>query len=487
MTEQTWNGPLHKIDDFHYEIPQTYKSTMRVPGLIIASPELVEPIRHDQALEQVANVSTLPGIVKHSLAMPDIHWGYGFCIGGVAATDPDHQGVISPGGVGYDINCGVRVLRTNLKAEDIRPDIEPLIRKMFNTVPAGVGKGGKYKFGKSDTKKILAHGVKWIVAQGLGLAADIECCEAQGCIEDADPDALSERAYERGEDQCGTLGSGNHFMEVQEIEEIFDPALAKAYGLEVGQVTVMIHSGSRGLGYQVCEDAIHHLRDVPTKYGIELPDRQLVCAPVHSSQGKQYLAAMRSAANFAWANRQILTHLAREVFKDFFHQHLESLGMELVYDVAHNIAKMEHHTVDGKRKLLCVHRKGATRAFPAGHPELPERYKSFGQPVIIPGDMGRASYILVGSPEVMELSFGSTCHGAGRVLSRAAAVRAARGRSISRELADQGIVAISRDRQGLAEEQPMAYKDVSLVVDAVVGANLARKVARLKPMGVIKG
>lgn len=487
MSSQVWNGPLNKIDDYHYEIPMSYKPGMRVPGSIIASPELIEPIRHDQAMEQVANVSMLPGIVRYSLAMPDIHWGYGFCIGGVAATDPDQQGVISPGGVGYDINCGVRVLRTHLRADEIRPDIESLIKKMFNTVPTGVGKGGKHKFGKSDTKKILSQGVKWIVSQGLGMAGDIECCEAQGCIEGADPDALSERAYQRGEDQCGTLGSGNHFMEVQEVQEIYDQKIAKAFGLEVGQVTVMIHSGSRGLGYQVCEDAIHQLRDVPAQYGITLPDRQLVCAPVHSPQGKHYLAAMRAAANFAWANRQILTHLAREVFKDFFHQKLESLGMELLYDVAHNIAKMEYHDVDGRRKLLCVHRKGATRAFPAGHPELPERYRPFGQPVLIPGDMGRASYILVGLPEVMQLSFGSTCHGAGRVLSRSAAIQAARGRSISRELADQGIVAISRDRQGLAEEQPMAYKDVSLVVDAVVGANLARKVARLKPMGVIKG
>jgi len=487
MTGETWNGPLEKVDDFRYRIPDDYKSGMRVPGLIYASPQLIEQIKKDQAPEQVATVATLPGIIRYSLAMPDIHWGYGFPIGGVAATDPDNDGVVSPGGGGYDINCGVRVLRTNLHAEEIRSSIEPLIRKMFNTVPAGVGKGGKYKFGKSETKKILAKGVPWIVEQGLGTPRDIECCEADGCIEEADPDALSSRAYERGEDQCGTLGSGNHFMEIQEVVEIFEPELAEKLGLAKGQITVMIHSGSRGLGYQVCEDAIHNLRNVPDKHGIVLPDRQLVCAPVNSPEGRKYLGAMRAAANFAWANRQILTHLAREVFRDFFGKPADSLGLELIYDVAHNIAKMERHTVDGKQKLLCVHRKGATRAFAAGHPELPDRYRDLGQPVIIPGDMGRASYILIGTENAMKETFGSTCHGAGRLLSRGAAIRAARGRSIYAELASQGIIAISRDRQGLAEEQPMAYKDVSQVVDAVVGAGLAKKIVKLKPMGVIKG
>jgi tRNA-splicing ligase RtcB len=485
--DQIWPGPLDRIDDYQYVIPKSYKSGMRVPGLIFASPELIQQIKHDQAPEQVANVATLPGIVKYSMAMPDIHWGYGFCIGGVAATDPENEGVVSPGGVGYDINCGVRILRTNLEAKDIRGKIEPLIRHMFQTVPAGVGKGGKFKFGKSDTKKILSQGVKWVVAQGLGVERDIECCEAEGCIEDADPDGLSERAYKRGEDQCGTLGSGNHFMEVQEVVEIYDEKIARAFGLRVGQVTVMIHSGSRGLGYQVCEDAIRELRDVPARHGIELPDRQLVCAPVNSKEGQRYLGAMRAAANFAWANRQILTHLARKVFTDFFGRPMEDLGLELIYDVAHNVAKMEYHDVEGKRKLLCVHRKGATRAFPAGHPELSGRYRPFGQPVIIPGDMGRASFVLVGTESVMERSFGSSCHGAGRLMSRHAAIRAAKGRSIYNELMEKGIVAIARDREGLAEEQPAAYKDVSQVVDAVVGAKLAYKVAKMKPMGVIKG
>jgi tRNA-splicing ligase RtcB len=485
--DQTWNWPFEKIDDYQYLIPQTFKSGMRVPGLIFASPELIEQIKHDQAPDQVANVATLPGIVQYSFAMPDIHWGYGFCIGGVAATDPDEGGVISPGGVGYDINCGVRLLRTNLEANAIREHIEPLIRLMFRTVPAGVGRGGKYTFDKSETQKILTEGVKYVVAKGFGNERDIECCEAQGSLEDADPHAVSGRAYERGEDQCGTLGSGNHFMEVQEIVEVYDKKIADAFGLKLGQVTVMIHSGSRGLGYQVCEDAIHELRDVPEKFGIELPDRQLVCAPVHSPQGQRYLGAMRAAANFAWANRQMLTHLARQVFVDFFGRPEDELGLELIYDVAHNVAKIEEHEVNGKRKKLCVHRKGATRAFPAGHPELSERYRPFGQPVIIPGDMGRASYILVGTSEVMTRSFGSSCHGAGRLLSRHAAVRAAEGRSIYKELLEKGIVAVSRDREGLAEEQPAAYKDVSQVVDAVVGAKLACKVVKMKPMGVIKG
>ena len=487
MPEKKWTGTLQKIDEYKYLIPSEYKKDMRVPGLIYASSELIDQIKNDQSLEQVANVATLPGIVRYSMAMPDIHWGYGFCIGGVAATDPDQDGVISPGGVGYDINCGVRILRTNLQADEIRPSIEKLIRLMFNKVPAGVGKGGKYKFLKEQTRRILSQGVKWIVSQGLGTERDIECCEEQGGIEGADPDALSNRAYERGEDQCGTLGSGNHFMEVQEVAEIFDPESAKILGLHAGQVTVMIHSGSRGLGYQVCEDSIHELRTAPEKYGITLPDRQLVCAPVKSHEGQKYLGAMRSAANFAWANRQILTHLAREVMIDFFGKPLKTLGLELIYDVAHNIAKMETHEVNGQKKELCVHRKGATRAFPKGHPELPEIYKNIGQPVIIPGDMGRASYILLGEPKAMNETFGSTCHGAGRVLSRGAAIRAAKGRSIAAELASQGIIAISRDRQGLAEEQPAAYKDVSQVVNAVVGAGLAKKIARLKPMGVIKG
>lgn len=484
---QAWTGQFEQVDKWRYRIPQDYKSAMRVPGLIYASPELIDQIKKDQAPEQVANVAMLPGIVKYSLAMPDIHWGYGFCIGAVAATDPEAGGVISPGGVGYDINCGVRLLRTNLPVDEIRGSIEKLIRKLFATVPAGVGRGGKYKYNKSTLKNLVTDGARWPVKQGLGWQSDIDYCEASGALEDADPDAVSDRAYERGTSQCGTLGSGNHFLELQEVVEVFDHRAAELFGLAKGQLAVMIHSGSRGFGYQVCDDAIRQLRGLPAQYGIELPDRQLVCAPVHSSEGQRYIGAMRSAANYAWANRQILTHLTRETFAEFFGRNAEEMGLELVYDVAHNIAKFERHTVDGVEKLLCVHRKGATRAFPAGHPELPARYRPVGQPVIIPGDMGRASFLLVGEQKAMEETFGSSCHGAGRCMSRTAAVKAAKGRSIAAELAAQGITALARDRRGLAEEQPAAYKDVSMVVDAVAGAGLARKVVRFKPIAVIKG
>lgn len=482
-----WEGPLIKIDEYRFLIPKDYKPQMRVPGLIFASDKIIDQIKKDNAPEQVANVATLPGIVKYSLAMPDIHWGYGFCIGGVAAFDPEEGGIVSPGGVGYDINCGVRILRTNFNVRDIKDRIEGLIKALFEKVPAGVGKGGKLKFGKNEMRKILAEGVRYIYKLGYATEDDIQCCEAGGCIETADPDAVSERAYERGNDQCGTLGSGNHFLELQEVTEIFDKNLAEAFGLQEGQLTVMIHSGSRGLGYQVCDDAIKMLREVPKRMGLNLPDKQLVCAPIHSKEGQKYIKAMQAAANFAWANRQLLTYLVRQTFEDYFGRNLDKMGLELIYDVAHNIAKFEEHTVNGKKKLLCVHRKGATRAFPANHPELPEKYKATGQPVIIPGDMGRMSFILVGSARTMEETFGSVCHGAGRVLSRSAAIKATNGKTIQAELAKKGIIALSRDPKGLAEEQPAAYKDVSLVVDIVEGAGLAKKVAKLQPLAVIKG
>jgi len=482
-----WPGDFEQVDPWRYRIPQDYKPGMRVPGLVFASPELVRQVKLDSAPEQVANVATLPGLVDYSLAMPDIHWGYGFCIGGVAASDPENGGVISPGGVGYDINCGVRLVRTNLKASDIAKNVEQLMTVLFRGVPAGVGRGGKYKFDNRQINEILTGGARWAVSQGLGWQCDLDYCEAGGAMADADPAALSNRACQRGHDQCGTLGSGNHFLELQEVVEIFDDHSAGVFGLDRGQLVVMIHSGSRGLGYQVCDDAIRELRGSVAKYGITLPDPQLVCAPVDSAEGRRYLSAMRSAANFAWANRQVLMHLVREIFASFFGTSAEDLGLQLVYDVAHNIAKMEHHEVHGKQKLLCVHRKGATRAFPPGHPELPARYKPVGQPVLIPGDMGRASYVLVGQDQAMRETFGSTCHGAGRVMSRSAAIRQAKGRSIRNELARAGVVALARGRHGLDEEQPGAYKDVSMVVDAVAGAGLSRKVARLKPLGVIKG
>jgi len=477
---ETWHGILEQIDKYRYRIPRSYNRQMAVDGLIYANEALLEHIKKDRAPEQVANVACLPGIVGASLAMPDIHWGYGFCIGGVAATDPQAGGVISPGGVGYDINCGVRLIRTNLVADQVK-DCEPLVEKLFRTIPAGVGRGGRFKFGREKMKQILVGGAAWAIDNGYGYAEDTAFIEANGAIEDADPQAVSNRAYERGTDQCGTLGSGNHFVEVQVVDHIYDPQAARVMGLDLGQVTVMIHTGSRGLGHQVCDDAIGQLRGVPQKYGIELPDRQLVCAPVNSKEGQRYLGAMRAAANFAWANRQILTHLVRGALMEFFKASRKDLGMELIYDVAHNIAKLEPYQVQGAQRMLCVHRKGATRAFPAGHPELPARYKSIGQPVLIPGDMGRYSYVLVGQQLAMEETFGSTCHGAGRMMSRKAAVRSARGRSISRELKARGIIARARDRDSLAEEQPDAYKDVSS------GAGLSRRVCRMHPVGVIKG
>jgi tRNA-splicing ligase RtcB len=482
-----YSGPLERIDDCRWRIPRSYKPGMRVDGIIYASPRLIDKIRQDQSPEQVANVACLPGIVGASLAMPDIHWGYGFCIGGVAATDPAAGGVISPGGVGYDINCGVRLVRTNLAEAQVSRRIDKLVNTLFDNVPCGVGQGGRIKFNADELRRLMAEGSRYVVERGLGWESDLAVTEAGGCLADAQPDCVSEHAVSRGKDQCGTLGSGNHFMEVQVVDEIADEAVAEAFGLRLGQVTLMIHSGSRGLGYQVCEDTLKALRDAPRKYGIDLPDRQLVCAPVESDEGQQYLGAMQAAANFAWANRQIMTHLARETFADVFGRSAADLDMHLLYDVAHNIAKIESHVVDGESRRLCVHRKGATRAFPAGHPELPAEYRDHGQPVLVPGDMGRASWVLVGAASAMEQTFGSCCHGAGRVMSRGAAIRASKGRAIDRELRDRGVFARARGRKGLAEEQPDAYKDVSLVASAVHAAGLSRKVARLRPIGVIKG
>jgi tRNA-splicing ligase RtcB len=487
VAEQGFAGPLQQVDETTWRIPRSYKPGMRVDGLIFADERLMEQAKADQAPEQVANVAFLPGIQMASLAMPDIHWGYGFCIGGVCATDPEEGGVISPGGVGYDINCGVRLVRTDLSLEDIQPKIEQLVNHLFKRIPAGVGEGGPFKFSRQEIRSIMAEGVGFLKKRGWATDADIECTEEHGCLKGADPDAVSDKAIERGLDQCGTLGSGNHFLEVQVVEEIFDEEAAAAMGLREGGICVMIHSGSRGLGYQVCDDALRLFRNTPEKYGISLPDRQLACAPINSPEGQKYLGAMRAAANYAWANRQLLMWLTREAFQDFFGRPWEELKMDLVYDVAHNIAKMEKHIIDGKEKLVCVHRKGATRAFPPLHPEVPERYRNIGQPVIIPGDMGRSSWVLVGQPGSMEKAFGTTCHGAGRVMSRNEAIRHAKGRRIEQELAEKGIVARARSKTGLAEEQPDAYKDVSLVVDVVEKAGLAKKVARLRPLGVVKG
>ena len=487
MSKGIFNGPIEKIDTCCFRIPKSYRSDMRVDGMIFANDKLMETIRHDQAAEQVVNVATLPGIQGASLAMPDIHWGYGFCIGGVCATDPAEGGVISPGGVGYDINCGVRLLKTNLFLDDVKHHLRDLVKSLFHTIPAGVGKSGKYKFDAVETRRLMGQGVKFVIDRDLGTLQDLDRTEANGLIDGGDPAEVTDHAVKRGAEQCGTLGSGNHFLEVQVVDRICDEHVAKVFGLELNQVCVMIHSGSRGLGYQVCDDALAAFRNTTTKYGITLPDRQLACAPVDSPEGKKYIAAMRAAANFGFCNRQLLMQQTREVFATEFGRSAEDLGMELLYDVAHNIAKFEEHTVEGKKKMVWVHRKGATRAFPAGHPEVPEAYRAVGQPVIIPGDMGRASWVLVGAPGSMEKTFGTTCHGAGRAMSRTASIKDAAGRRIDKELEARGVIAMSSSRMGLAEEQPKAYKNVDDVVDSVDAANLSRKVARMRPIGVIKG
>ena len=488
MNKQGYSGPLERIGTCRWRIPRSYKPGMRVDGVIYADESLIEQIRRDQAPEQVANVAMLPGIQCCSLAMPDIHWGYGFTIGGVAATDPHEGGVISPGGVGYDINCGVRVVRTNLEHADVRDHVRRLVDDLFHSIPTGVGRTGKYRFKPDDLQHLLGEGPRYLVrTRGLGGTRDIEFTEAGGLLDGADPACVSHRAFARGEEQCGTLGSGNHFLEVQVVDRIVDEHAANVMGLFAGQIVVLIHSGSRGLGYQVCDDFLVKLRNTPAQYGIELPDRQLVCAPIESAEGRQYLAAMRAAANFAWCNRQLLMQQTREVFERVFGRSWEALDMHLVYDVAHNIAKFEDHRVGGATKTVCVHRKGATRAFPPGHPEVPEAYRTIGQPVLIPGSMGTASWILVGQPGSMEQTFGTTCHGAGRVMSRSAAIKEAHRRQIDRELEEMGIIARARSRKELQEEQPQAYKDVDAVVDVVHRAGLSKKVARCRPIGVIKG
>jgi tRNA-splicing ligase RtcB len=483
-----YEGPLEPAGTCCWRIPKSYRADMRVDGLIFADDELIRQIRNDQAPEQVANVATLPGIQKASLAMPDIHWGYGFAIGGVAATDPEQGGVISPGGVGYDINCGVRLLRSNLTWDDAKPRIRALVDQLFRDIPTGVGQSGKYKFDKPKLSDLMEQGSRYVVDLGYGTDRDLAFTEAGGVLDGADPDRVSDRAYTRGFDQCGTLGSGNHFLEVQVVDRIVDEPAASVMGLAEGMITVLIHSGSRGLGYQVCDDYLATFKGAPKRYGFTLPDPQLACAPVRSPEGQSYLAAMRAAANYAWCNRQLLTHQAREVFARIFEKDWESLGMDLVYDVAHNIAKFEDHDVGGGvTKQVCVHRKGATRAFPPGHPEVPEPYQTTGQPVIIPGSMGTASWVLAGQAGSMIHSFGTSCHGAGRMMSRTAAVKLAAGRRIDKELDALGIIARARGFKGLAEEQPAAYKDVDLVVDVVDKAGISKKVARLRPVGVIKG
>jgi len=482
-----WQGQLIKIDDYRWKIPENYKTGMRVPGLIYASKEMLESICNEQTPEQVANVAFLPGIVGYSFAMPDIHWGYGFPIGGVAAMDIKN-GVISPGGVGYDINCGVRLLRTSLSEAEVRPRINELINALFLNVPSGLGSEGKIKVSQKEMNQLMVEGARWAVKRGLGSEEDLDVTEEGGCLGGADPSKVSDKAAKRGMPQAGTLGSGNHFLEIQVVKEIFEPNIASIMGItEIGQILVLIHTGSRGFGHQVCTDHLRVMEGAVSKYGIKLPDRQLACAPLESSEGQDYLGAMACAANYAWANRQCIAHWVRESFSKIFGKSPEKLGMRQIYDVAHNIAKMEEYTIDGHKLKVCVHRKGATRAFPAGHKDTPTRYKEVGQPVLIPGDMGRCSFIAVGTEKAMSETFGSTCHGAGRVLSRGAAKRSMQGRDVVRELESRGITVKAGNISSLAEEASQAYKDITEVMDVVHQAGISRKVAMAIPMGVIKG
>jgi tRNA-splicing ligase RtcB len=495
-----WNGPLERIDDTRLRIPKSYNPKMHVDGIIYADASLAEDIKHDQAPEQVANVATLPGIVCCSLAMPDIHWGYGFPIGGVAAFEVA-GGVVSPGGVGYDINCGVRLIRTKLTREDMTPAVlQRLVRAMYENVPSGVGSKGKIRISSAEVAMVLTRGARWAVDKGYGTEEDLEYTEERGAMAGADLTGVSSRALERGMPQLGTLGAGNHFLEVQQVAEIFDIGAARDLGVAEGQITVMIHTGSRGLGYQVCDDNVKTLGAVSKKYGIELVDRQLACAPIESREGRLYFGAMVCAANYAWANRQAIAHWVREAFAQVLGKSVESLGMSQVYDVAHNIAKLETHTVGKACVKLCVHRKGATRAFGPAKPgsgtqchnqtgahALPSRYRHLGQPVLIPGDMGTCSYLLLGTEKAEAETFGSACHGAGRVWSRTRALKETEHRNVAEELRAQGITVMAASREVLREEVPDSYKDVDKVVDTCVRAGICRKVARMKPLGVVKG
>ena len=462
-----------------YEVPASARDDMRVPARFFADEELWSQIRNDRSVEQLMNVATLPGISECAYAMPDVHQGYGFPVGGVAAFRIS-DGVISPGGVGYDINCGVRLLASELTVADLRGRLEDLVHNLSRSVPSGTGRGGELRLTDHELDRVFVEGCKYLVERGLALPEDIEATESGGSLPQADPAQVSQRARQRGSTQLGTLGSGNHFVEIQTVEQVFDSAAAEVLGLETGRITVLIHTGSRGLGHQVCTDYVREMDRVMPKYGIELPDRELACAPFDSPEGRAYFGAMCAAANFAWSNRQTITHTVRGVFERAFG---DAGRLRLVYDVAHNIAKVEEY--GGEQ--FCVHRKGATRAFGPNNPEIPEIYRSVGQPVFIPGSMGTASWVLVGAEGAMTKSFGSTCHGAGRRMSRRAAKRIAQGHEVRRELAKKGIVVRCHSNSELAEEAPHAYKDVDRVVDVVDRMGLARKVARLKPIGVIKG
>ncbi len=476
---------VERLDEFRWKIPPV--GDMRVPGIIYADERMMNSIKKDESLRQVANVATLPGIVKHSLAMPDIHWGYGFPIGGVAAFDME-EGIISPGGVGYDINCGVRMMATKLMFSEIKNRLNDLVIALFRNIPAGVGSEGSITLSTAEERKVLREGAGWAVDRGYGSGADLITIEDRGRMDGADTSCVSERALERGRKQLGTLGSGNHFLEIEVVDKIFNRDIAAVFGLtEEGQVAVVIHTGSRGFGYQVCDDYLAKMVRRSSKLDFTLPDRQLACAYIASDEGKEYMAAMACAANYAWANRQILMHWTRQTFEKTLQMSPREIGMKLVYDICHNIAKVEEFTVDGRKKTVCVHRKGATRALPPGHASLPDIYRAVGQPVLIPGDMGAGSYVLVGKETAFEDTFGSSCHGAGRVMSRGRAMKESKNRSIVQEMAGKGIVIMAAGKKTIREEMPDAYKDIEDVVNVVHRAGLSGKVVRLRSVGCIKG
>lgn len=478
-----WDNVVEVVDKNRYMIPRSYKRGMNVDAMIYSSPELIKHVLNDLSFEQAANVASLPGIVGQALAMPDMHQGYGFPIGGVAAMDPA-TGVVSPGGVGFDINCGVRLLSSPLSYDEVKPNLEELVNALFKAVPTGAGKEGRLHLSSKELDAVLADGSKWAVKNGYGLKEDLERTEDGGCLPYAIPGQVSERARKRGGSQLGTLGSGNHFLEVDIVDQIFDREAADAFGLFDKQVCFMVHCGSRGLGHQVCTDFVSIMQPVMRKFDIQIADRELACCPINSTEGENYLGAMAAAANFAFANRQCITQWIRDVVRKLYGH---DTNLKLVYDVAHNMAKYENHIVDGKEMRVLVHRKGATRAFPAGRPELAKMFQQVGQPVIIPGDMGRASYVLVGTEQALKETFGSVCHGAGRVMSRTQARKNRETKDVVAALKARGVIAKASTREGLTEEVPEAYKPIDDVIKAVKDAGLARPVARLRPIGVVKG
>lgn len=491
----TWRGPIREIDRYRFEIAASYQSDsmkrlgvkMKVPGLIYTDKEMLRAIIADDSPDQVANVATLPGIIGPSIAMPDIHHGYGFPIGGVAAFDAT-SGVISPGGVGYDINCGVRLIRTDLMVSDIQSRIRGLVDRLFENVPSGVGSEGRVKLSPKEVSLVLEQGARWAVAQGYGWNEDLEYMEEGGCIDGGDPSLVSENARKRGAPQLGSLGAGNHFLEIQKVDEIYDETVANAYGIKSrGQITIMVHTGSRGCGHQICTDHLEVMQRANKKYGIPLVDRELACAPASSPEAQDYFKAMKCGANFAWANRQMITHWIRESFEQELGTPATRLGMHLVYDIAHNMAKLEQHEVEGKPRWVYVHRKGATRAFGPGHRDIPRKYREVGQPVIIPGDMGSASYLLHGTEQAMRETWGSSCHGAGRRLSRTAAIKAHPVDKVMDRMNELGIYLKAKSRRGISEEAPGAYKNIDEVIEISHHAGIAKKVVRLKPLGVVKG